>query len=362
MYNVTFPHLGLEFTINPVAFSIGTFHVYWYGIIIAVGFLLALIYASFACKKMNIDINLLIDVVIVGLVAGVVFARLFYVVFYPGDKYWKNPMEILQIHDGGLAIYGGLIGAVVFGSITAKVRKLKVPAVLDIASLGFLIGQCVGRWGNFVNQEAFGTSTDLPWGMHSENTALVVEGNAHPCFLYESLLCLVGFVLLHFFTQKLRRYDGQTFLLYIVWYGACRFFIEGLRTDSLIIPGTGLRVSQVIAGVCVLVGVGLLVAFRHRTSLSGCGDRTVMEAVGLVESTASPEEESHSTIFGDLPPEELDEIFGRAPGDEEEPDNGEEAKANAGDEPEAAPAQEPEDQAVSDTETSGPSAQEEEEP
>lgn len=317
-YNVTFPHLGLEFNINPVAFSIGSFHVYWYGIIIAAGFLLALIYASFSCKKMNIDINRLFDVVIVGLIAGVIFARLFYVVFYPGDKYWKNPLEIFQIHDGGLAIYGGIIGAVVFGSLMAKLRKLKVTAVLDIAALGFLIGQCVGRWGNFINQEAFGSATELPWGMHSENTAAVVDGNVHPCFLYESLLCLLGFVLLHFFTRRFRRYDGQTFLLYIVWYGACRFFIEGLRTDSLIIPGTSLRVSQVIAAACVVAGITLLVLFRHRTSLTGCGDRRVMEAVGLVESTALPEDETPSTIFGDLPPEEIQEIFHGHPAWEKE--------------------------------------------
>lgn len=317
-YNVTFPHLGLEFNINPVAFSIGNFHVYWYGIIIAAGFLLALIYASFSCKKMNIDINRLFDVVIVGLITGVIFARLFYVVFYPGDKYWKNPLEIFQIHDGGLAIYGGIIGAVVFGSLMAKLRKLKVTAVLDIAALGFLIGQCVGRWGNFINQEAFGSATELPWGMHSENTAAVVDGNVHPCFLYESLLCLLGFVLLHFFTRRFRRYDGQTFLLYIVWYGACRFFIEGLRTDSLIIPGTSLRVSQVIAAACVVAGIILLVLFRHRTSLTGCGDRRVMEAVGLVESTALPEDETPSTIFGDLPPEEIQEIFHGHPAWEKE--------------------------------------------
>ena len=197
----------------------------------------------------------------------------------------------------------------VFGSLMAKLRKLKVTAVLDIAALGFLIGQCVGRWGNFINQEAFGSATELPWGMHSENTAAVVDGNVHPCFLYESLLCLLGFALLHFFTRRFRRYDGQTFLLYIVWYGACRFFIEGLRTDSLIIPGTGLRVSQVIAAACVVAGIILLVLFRHRTSLTGCGDRRVMEAVGLVESTALPEDETPSTIFGDLPPEEIQEIF-----------------------------------------------------
>lgn len=261
-HHITFPHLGLEFTVNTVAFSIGGFSVYWYGIIIAVGFLLALVYASYSCKKMNIDVNRLFDVVIVGLIAGVVFARLFYVVFYPGDKYRENPMEIFQIHDGGLAIYGGLIGAVVFGGLMAKIRKMKVAAVLDIASLGFLIGQGIGRWGNFINQEAFGSATDLPWGMHSDNTALVVDGNVHPCFLYESLLCLLGFVLLHFFTRKLRRYDGQTFLLYIVWYGACRFFIEGLRTDSLMVGP--FRISQVVAAASTLAALALWLVLRKK--------------------------------------------------------------------------------------------------
>ena len=225
--------------------------------------------------------------------------------FYDGDKYWKDPLKIFDIREGGLAIYGGLIGALVFGGLTAKLRKLKVPAVLDVVSLGFLIGQAIGRWGNFVNQEAFGTATNLPWGMLSDNTqAVVPQGPVHPCFLYESLLCAVGFVLLHFFNQYLRRYDGQTFLLYLVWYGACRFLIEGLRTDSLIIPGTGLRVSQVLAGLCVAAGIVILIALRHKTSLTGCGSRRVMEAVGLAEAPVAQEstEPETSTIFGDLSP------------------------------------------------------------
>ncbi len=302
---VEFPKLGLSFTVNPTAFSVGSFEVRWYAILIALGFLLAVLYASFIVKKMNIDFNRLLDAVIVGLIAAVVCARLFYVVFYPGDFYWKNPMEILKIHEGGLAIYGGIIGAMVFGGIMAKFRKLKVSAVLDIASLGFLIGQCIGRWGNFINQEAFGGATDLPWGMQSANTEAVVSGSpVHPCFLYESLLCLLGFVLLHFFNTKLRRYDGQTFLLYIVWYGACRFVIEGLRTDSLIIPYTSLRVSQVIAGVCVIIGLILLFAFRHKTSLTGCGSRKVMEGIGLSGQEPAADE-GFSTIFGNLSPEEI---------------------------------------------------------
>lgn len=299
---VTFPKLGWSFTVNEVAFSIGSFQVRWYGVIIALGFLLALIYASRSCKKMDIDMDRLVDAVLVGLIGSVICARLYYVIFYPGDKYWKDPMEILKIHEGGLAIYGGVIGAVVFGGIMAKIRKLRVPAVLDLTSLGFLIGQGVGRWGNFVNQEAFGSATDLPWGMYSDNTVAVVGGSAHPCFLYESLLCLLGFLLLHIFTRKFRRYDGQTFLLYIVWYGACRFFIEGLRTDSLMLHFVNLRVSQVLAAVCVVVGVILLIAFRHKTSLTGCGSKKVREAVGLAQSPAAAAE--GSTIFTSLPDEE----------------------------------------------------------
>lgn len=302
---VEFPGLGLTFVVQEVAFSIGSFQVRWYGIIIAVGFLLAILYAARSAKKMDIDMNRLIDAVLAGLIGSVICARLYYVVFFPGDKYWKNPMEILKIHEGGLAIYGGIIGAMLFGGIMAKIRKLKVPAVLDLAALGFLIGQAVGRWGNLVNQEAFGSATDLPWGMYSDNTAFVVPGSpVHPCFLYESLLCLLGFILLHIFTRKFRRYDGQTFLLYIVWYGACRFFIEGLRTDSLMLHFVNLRVSQVLAAACVLVGVILLIVFRHKTSLTGCGSYQVMEGVGIADSSAGSDAE-FSTIFGDLSPEDL---------------------------------------------------------
>ena len=279
---VEFPKLGWSVPVNEVAFSIGSFQVRWYGVIIAFGFLLAVGYAGLMSKRMNISMDRMLDAVLIGVIGAVVCARLFYVLFYPGDTYRKNPAEIFNIHNGGLAIYGGVIGAMVFGGLTARLRHLKVFAVLDVTALGFLIGQCIGRWGNFVNQEAFGAATDLPWGMVSDNTRLVVPNSpVHPCFFYESLLCLLGFVLLHFFNLYLRRYDGQTFLLYVVWYGCCRFFIEGLRTDSLIIPYTGLRVSQVLAAVSALTALVLLVVFRKRTSLSGCGSQYVREAVGM---------------------------------------------------------------------------------
>ena len=303
---VTFPNLGLEFTLNETVFSIGNFSVQWYGLIIGIGFLLAIIYASFSCKKMKIKSDALFDAVIVGLILGVIGARLYYVIFYPGDYYMKNPGEIFNIKSGGLGIYGGIIGGVLGGAIMAKIRKLKVSAMLDIAALGFLIGQCVGRWGNFINQEAFGDATNLPWGMLSANTLKVVNGPVHPCFLYESLLCFVGFIALHFFTRKMRRYDGQTFLLYVAWYGFIRFFIEGLRTDSLMIPVVNLKVSQVVAALSVIVSVIILIALRRRTSLTGCGSKAVMELNGI-DLTKTVEEEEAEQKANEETSDETDE-------------------------------------------------------
>ena len=277
MKRVTFPGLGWSFDIDSTAFSIGWLEIKWYGLLIAFGFILAVVYAMLMCKKMVIDRSKLLDTIIVGLVAGIIGARLYYVLFYPGDKFWKDPISILYIHQGGLGIYGGIIGAMVIGGLFAKFRKLNVWSVLDVGVLGFLIGQTIGRWGNFVNQEAFGGPTSLPWGMQSENTLLVSPNSlVHPCFFYESLWCLIGFILLHFFTTKLRQYNGQTFLLYLVWYGTGRFFIEALRTDSLYVPYLPIKISQLVAVVTVLVGIILLIVFRNRRTLAGCGAKTVM--------------------------------------------------------------------------------------
>lgn len=300
MYHVQFPGLGINVTLNPIAFKIGNYPIAWYGIIIAAGFLLAFLYTISSCKKFRVDPDRFIDVVMVGIVFGVIGARLYYVLFFAGDQYLKNPASILDIRQGGLGIYGGIIFGLLFGALMAKIRELSIPAVLDLASLGFLIGQAVGRWGNFVNQEAFGTATNLPWRMISENTDIVSSTGVHPCFLYESLWCLVGFLLLHSFSRKLRRYDGQVFLLYTLWYGIGRFFIEGLRTDSLITPVVPLRISQVVAAAAVIASAVLLIVFRRRTVLTGCGSRRIMELNWIVDEV-KPEEiiedDGASTIF-----------------------------------------------------------------
>ena len=258
MFHVRFPGLGLEFVINNVAFTIGTYRVYWYGLIITAGLLLALLYAWRSAPRYHVEGSKLFNCVLAGLVTGIIGARLYYVAF-AWEEYAADPLSALYIHEGGLAIYGGIIGALAGGLIVAKLQKMKALPVLDITMVCFLIGQGIGRWGNFTNQEAFGCATDLPWRMTSENTLINgVVAEVHPCFLYESLWCLLGFVLLHFFGKYRQRYAGQIFYMYLVWYGLERTFVEGLRTDSLYIGDTGIRVSQVLSAVIAAAGVVLL--------------------------------------------------------------------------------------------------------
>lgn len=264
MYNVQFPKIGLDFDISPIAFSIGSYHIYWYGIIIASGLLLAVGYAMKTAPRYNVNASKLINCVLVGIITGIIGARLYFC-FFQWDYYSKNPVEILHINNGGLAIYGGIIGSMIGGLIIVKIQKMKVMPVLDIAMISFLIGQGIGRWGNFMNQEAYGTPTDLPWGMMSEGTNMVA---VHPCFLYESIWCLLGFVLLHFYGKYKQKYAGQIFYMYLVWYGFERMIVEGLRTDSLYLPfspfGFDIRVSQLLSLLIFLVGIILLILNRKK--------------------------------------------------------------------------------------------------
>lgn len=264
MYHVQFPKIGLEFDISPIAFSIGSYHIYWYGIIIASGLLLAVCYALKTSPRYNVNSGKLINCILVGIVSGIVGARLYYC-FFQWDYYGKNPIEILHINNGGLAIYGGIIGSMIGGLIVVKAQKMKAMPVLDIAMISFLIGQGIGRWGNFFNQEAYGTPTDLPWGMMSEGTNMVA---VHPCFLYESLWCLLGFVLIHFYGKYKQKYSGQIFYMYLVWYGFERMLVEGLRTDSLYLPfspfGIEIRVSQLLSFLIFAAGIILLIINRKK--------------------------------------------------------------------------------------------------
>lgn len=264
MFHVSFPGLGLEFDINRVAFSIGSFSIYWYAICIASGVVLALLYAYFNAKRFEVNLDKLINCFIVGMITAIVGARLYYVAFR-WEYFSQNPMDILNIRDGGIAIYGAIIGGLLGGLIVAKIQKMKLLPVLDLAMICFLIGQSVGRWGNFMNQEAYGTQTDSLFRMVSEGTNGVA---VHPCFLYESVWCALGVLVLHIFSKKWQKYYGQVALLYMVWYGIERTFVEGLRTDSLYMPfmigNYQPRVSQVLSLVIVIAGIVMLIIFRKK--------------------------------------------------------------------------------------------------
>lgn len=279
IYDVTI--FGLHFSINPVAFTIpigSGWNVYWYGICIAVGFTLALLYAFKFAGRCNIKTDPMLDVILVTTPLAILSARVYYVIFY-GEPIHSIKEFFGFDHGGfaGIAIYGGVIGAAVFGAIMCKIKKIKILDMFDLASIGFLIGQGCGRWGNFFNQEAFGGPTGSSWfGMTSQNVAAELgEGVlAHPCFLYESILCFVGVIILHF-VLKHRKYSGQVALAYCVWYGAGRAVIEGLRTDSLYI-GT-FRVSQLLSIVAVIFGaVMLIVANRKYKEKATEGDYVPM--------------------------------------------------------------------------------------
>lgn len=255
---ISFPGLGIE--INPSdGFTIGSFTVKWYGVIIAVGVLLATLYILRRVKQFGLTEDDILNMLIIGLPSAIVCARLYYVVFEwkqffgPGIPWYK----FLDIRSGGLAIYGGVIGAALAVFIYTRVKKQTVLPYLDIMGLGLLIGQAVGRWGNFFNREAHGGVTDSFLRM-----GLIENGQLqyfHPTFLYESVWNVVGFVLLHFLSKK-RKYDGEVFLGYVAWYGLGRAIIEGLRTDSLYIGP--LRVSQWLAGISCVAAVAVLIYQR----------------------------------------------------------------------------------------------------
>ena len=246
----------------------------FYGAIIAFGFLLAVLFGGRMAYKWKMSLDKMVDVLIYGTLAAIVGARLYYV-FSKWDYYGNHLSDIPKIWNGGLAIYGGLIAGIIAAYFVCKARKMNFWNLLDIATMSFLIGQGIGRWGNFTNQEAFGVNTDLPWGMWSEKVADYIIANqqffaangfevdpskpVHPTFLYESIWCLLGFFVLYIICRKARLFSGQIALCYGVWYGVERMVVEGLRTDSLYIAGTTIRISQALSAALALACAVLLV-------------------------------------------------------------------------------------------------------
>ncbi|MBR2954937.1 MAG: prolipoprotein diacylglyceryl transferase, partial [Ruminococcus sp.] len=283
-HEIQFPKLGWEFEINPTAFSIGGIDIQWYGIFIALGLALAVLYCFPRMKRFGIDADRAIDAVLGGVIGGIIGARLYYVIFnwsdYKSDSFKDTLLAVINTRNGGLGIYGGIIGALIVGLLICKIKKIKMLPMLDVAVMGFLIGQGIGRWGNFVNQEAFGVNTNSFLGMtggriqqvinaemqvggsmYENGLEMVWSDPVHPCFLYESIWCLLGFVLLAFWSKR-RKYDGQILLMYMSWYGLERAVVEGLRTDSLMLGS--IRISQALSIVIFITSVilQLVIGFR----------------------------------------------------------------------------------------------------
>lgn len=263
---VSFPGLGITVHVKEIAFRVFGWPIHWYGIIIAAGFLLAVFYCSRKADEYGITQDHIIDLLLYAVPLCIIGARLYYIIFYL-DLYRDAEGKLqfgrmVRIWDGGLAIYGAVIMAILVALVFCKRRNIRFFSLADLGVFGLFIGQSVGRWGNFVNVEAYGSLTSLPWRMGIYDT---VDGvyqymEVHPTFLYESLWNLAGFLLLATLARKgLRKFDGQFFWTYIAWYGLGRSWIEGLRTDSLYFFSTGLRVSQVLAIASFLVGVAALV-------------------------------------------------------------------------------------------------------
>ncbi|MGN0618845.1 MAG: prolipoprotein diacylglyceryl transferase [Ruminiclostridium sp.] len=281
---IEFPNLfSGEIEINPTAISIFGYEIKWYAIIIALGLILAVVYCTIRGKKYGLTGDDIFDVALFGGIAGFLGARIYYVIFWnlnPENTYKYDIITTFtEIHNGGLAIYGGIIFGVIAGIIVCKIKKTPILPIMDMGGTGFLIGQAIGRWGNFVNQEAFGAPTagNLPWGMTgtiiSQYPEVIEAQNAlpageyalvHPCFLYESLWCGLGILVIHFLLSRIQTFDGELFLYYVIWYGTGRGFIEGLRTDSLYIGP--LRVSQLLGFASALFCLILLIYFKVKIS------------------------------------------------------------------------------------------------
>ena len=258
---ISFPMLG-DWSIDPSAsFTLFGHTFYWYGAIIAVGFILAMLYCARHCRRCGIEPDTLYDFLIWMIPLAIIGARLYYVIFQWSD-YREHPLNAFKIWEGGLAIYGGVIAGILTGIIWCRKRKIPFGAMADVCAPGLLIGQCIGRWGNFINREAFGRETAA-----FSRMGLTLPGQetvyVHPTFLYESLWNVIGLLLIVFVVSKARRFDGENTCFYFLWYGVGRFWIEGLRTDSLYlfdwtIAGQPIRVSQVLSLLLMIAALAVL--------------------------------------------------------------------------------------------------------
>lgn len=258
---ISFPKLNLSFEVNRVAFSLFGIDIMWYGVLIGLGMIAALVYALFAVKKTELRQDDLLNMAIIAFPCAIIGARAYYVIFNWG-LYKGDIGKIFAIRNGGLAIYGGIIAAAIVILVYCRVKKIKIGIPFDLLAVGLPMAQAIGRWGNFINGEAYGGETTLSWAMSIGNYANMV----HPTFLYESLWNVLSGVLV-LIAKKFKKFDGELFCVYMIWYGAGRFWIEGLRADSLYIGV--FRVSQIVASLSFLLGLAIILYKRLKIRKEG---------------------------------------------------------------------------------------------
>ena len=251
---ISFPKLGISMEINRVAFSVFGIDIMWYGVLIGIGIILAVLYGSYAVKNTKLSQDDFLNMLLIALPCSIVGARAYYVIFN-WSEYSGDVMSILAIRNGGIAIYGGIIAAALVIIIYCKVKKINFGIPFDLLAVGLPMAQAIGRWGNFINAEAYGGETNLPWGMMVGNSPVMV----HPTFLYESLWNVISVVLV-LTAKRYKKFDGELFCVYMVWYGVGRFWIEGLRADSLYLGN--FRISQIVSAILVVIGVAGIIYGR----------------------------------------------------------------------------------------------------
>lgn len=277
---IIFPNLGLQLDNVGKSLSVFGFEIAFYGMIIGIGILAGAALAMYRAKKTNQNPEFYIDLTIYGVIFGIIGARIYYVLF-SWEMYKDNLLSIFNIREGGLAIYGGVIGAVITVFVLARIRKVSPGLLLDTACFGLVLGQAIGRWGNFFNREAFGEytnglfamqipinevrSSDVTQAMRSHLEMIDGVGyiQVHPTFLYESIWCLLVLALLFFYSRR-KIFNGELFLVYLAGYGFGRFWIESLRTDQLLIPGIGFPVSQALAAILTIGSVVCIIRQRKQ--------------------------------------------------------------------------------------------------
>lgn len=311
-YRVTFPGLGIDdgIEISRVVFRIGTVEIYWYGLLIALAVLLAMFLSVRHAPQFNLNGDDVLDFYLWTIPMGIIGARIYYVIF-AWDEFSHNLLSVFDTRNGGLAFYGGIIGGAITVFVVANIKKISFPRVAHFFIPYVPLGQAIGRWGNFFNQEAFGTNTTLPWGMYSNGTRnylsslndMNLDPNmpVHPTFLYE----FIGNMLIFFFLLRVRKRtkDGfEPLAWYLILYGTLRFFVERIRTDSLFIGNTNIRISVVVSALMVICGIAYLIYMNSGTK------RSLRRAEMAALLTAEPLETDHAAQAASDFDQETDEV------------------------------------------------------